>query len=115
MDSDVRTGFVDPEETVEWEPVEGRPDGVDQRLLYEAADGSHSRILRIAPGVRVDEVMQHDFHEEILLLEGGLYDERSDTVYQAGSYAYHPPGTKHGPHHFPVGATIFEARYYREE
>lgn len=114
MDSNHRSGFVDPAAVSEWEPVEGRPDGVDQRLLYETTDGSHSRILRIEPGVVVDEIMVHDFYEEILLLEGGLYDERSDSVYQAGSYAYHPPGTEHGPHHFPVGATIFEARYYRE-
>jgi hypothetical protein len=106
--------FFDPmgDAAIEWEPVEGYPDGIYEKVLYMDDDGGHSRILRFDPGVETEEVLSHDFYEEVIILEGGLIDKTLDAVFTKGEYACRTPGMEHGPYEVPVGCLTFETRYY---
>lgn len=106
--------FFDPLESdaIEWQPVEGYPDGIYEKILYED-DGDYSRFLLFEPGVEMDEVLSHDFYEEVYIIEGGLIDTRLDEVFTAGMYACRTPGMEHGPYDVPVGCLTFEHRYYK--
>ena len=108
--------FFDPtaeDSGIEWEPVEGYPDGIYEKVLYMDDDGSHSRYLKFEPGVETDEVLTHDFYEEVWILEGGLIDKTLDEVFTAGMYACRTPGMEHGPYSIPVGCKTFEVRYFK--
>lgn len=107
--------FFDPDaaDDVEWVPAAGYPDGISELVLYRDDDGSHSRFLRIEPGVETDEVLTHEFYEEALILEGGLIDLTLDEAFTAGMYACRTPGMAHGPYAAPVGCTTFEVRYFK--
>jgi hypothetical protein len=109
--------FFDPgdeENNIEWSPVEGYPDGIHEKVLYrDEEDGSHSRLIRVEAGIETEEPFEHDFFEEVFVLEGWMIDHRLDKEYGTGYYAMHPPGMIHGPFSFPVGLLAFEARYYR--
>jgi hypothetical protein len=108
--------FFDPsadDSPVEWEPVEDYPDGIYEKVFYRDEDGSHSRIIHFEPGVETEEVLAHDFYEEVYIIEGGLIDKTLDEVFTAGMYACRTPGMEHGPYDIPVGCTTFEVRYYR--
>jgi hypothetical protein len=91
-------------------PVPEYSDGARQCVFYDT-DARLSRLLRVAPGVRTDEVAVHDYHEEVLILEGGLVDLGLEEAFTAGMYAYRTPGMEHGPYDYPVGCLMFEHRY----
>ncbi|WP_336000456.1 cupin domain-containing protein [Halorientalis halophila] len=99
---------------IEWEPVEGYPDGIYEKVLYMDEDGSHSRILKFEPGVETDEVLNHDFYEEVYVISGGLIDKTLGEVFEAGTYACRTPGMEHGPYETPIGCMTFETRYYED-
>jgi len=100
----------DPSSAAEWTPVPEYSDGARQCVFYDT-DARLSRLLRVAPGVRTDEVAVHDYHEEVLILEGGLVDLGLEEAFTAGMYAYRTPGMEHGPYDYPVGCLMFEHRY----
>lgn len=105
--------FFDPSEAssaAEWTAVPEYPDGARQYVFYET-ETRLSRLLRVAPGVRTTGVAVHDYHEEVVILEGGLIDRGLDEAFTAGMYAYRTPGMEHGPYDYPVGCLLFEHRY----
>ncbi|MDP3879451.1 MAG: cupin domain-containing protein [Dehalococcoidales bacterium] len=100
-------------ESIPWKPVEGYP-GVYEKVLNEdRRAGSISRLLRYDPGTVFDEVLNHDFYEEIYVLAGTLIDEGKNLILKAGYYGYRHPGMRHGPYRSPDGMMTFEIRTYQ--
>jgi hypothetical protein len=60
-------------------------------------------------------VQQHDFWEEVWILEGSIHDLTLDRMFVAGMYACRPPGMPHGPWRSPDGCRTLEIRYYGKE
>ena len=87
--------------------------GISQRLLSTSAtDTALTRIARWSPGtVSGDAVIEHDYFEEVYLLEGSLTDLTLGTTFTAGDYAARRPGMPHGPYRTDDGCTMLETRY----
>lgn len=108
--------FSDPttaDSQFEWEQAQGYPEGIHEMILSEDEDGSQTRFLRFEPGAEGDELLEHDFYEEVYIIEGGLIDKRLGEAFTRGMYAYRTPGMEHGPYVAPVGCTTIEFRYYK--
>ena len=99
---------------VGWTACAGTVSGLTERIL--AADeeaGVATRILRFSPGTDTtpNGVQNHDFWEEVYILEGSLTDLTLGETFTTGMYACRPPGMTHGPWVSPGGCVMFEARY----
>jgi hypothetical protein len=109
--------FFDPlasENRSEWEPAPNYPEGGYQKMLYKDDDRRLSRFLRVEPGVKTENIIAHDYYEEVLIIEGGLIDRTLNKVFTAGMYAYRTPGMDHGPYDYPIGCLMFEHRWSPE-
>ncbi len=84
-----------------WEP--GSIDGVEMIVLHEFGS-ERVELVRIAPDVQFP-VHPHEGGEEILVLEGTLWDEDGD--YPAGSWIRNPDGSQHAPFTKADGALIY--------
>ncbi len=109
--------FFDVSE-VNWRPVEGGsgaqgPGIWDKIMIRDEKTGDYTRLLRLDPGVETGEVLEHDFWEEVIILEGSLVDKNLNREFTQGMYACRPPGMKHGPYRTPRGCMTFEVRYYK--
>lgn len=106
--------FFDPSMSDEysWGSVNGYPDGITELVLHES-DSAVTRLLAFEPGVETDEVLTHDFFEEVYILSGGLIDQRLEQAFTSGMYAYREPGMEHGPYSAPIGCKTIEFRYHR--
>lgn len=103
-----------PVADVEWTPVFREVPGLYERILArETESPAASRILRFDPGTDTTPagVQQHDYWEEVYILEGAMHDLTLKQTFPAGSYACRPPGMKHGPWRAPEGCLTFEVRY----
>lgn len=95
-----------------WRQVEGAPEGVMEQILsHDPETGSYTRILR-SPPAENNEILVHDFWEEVYVLEGCQIDKSSGEKSKAGYYCCRPPGMKHGPYSYPWGVTTLEIRTY---
>ena len=104
---------------VSWTPVAADSgaagEGMTEKILnFDPEAGVSTRMLRFAPGVVTDEVITHDFWEEVYIIQGELHDKRINQTFTGGMSACRPPGMPHGPYTSPVGCTTFEVRYYRK-
>lgn len=97
-------------EEVAWQQI---PGNARQREKILAADehGIGTRLLRFDPGCETEGIVQHDFWEEVWILEGAITDVTLGQTFTAGMYACRPPGMPHGPWLSPEGCTTFEVRY----
>lgn len=97
-----------PAATVPW--TEDGP-GVTQRVLSKD-DRTLTRIARWAPGTTTgNEVIRHEYFEEVYLLEGSLTDLTLGKTFTKGDYAARRPGMPHGPYRTDEGCTMLETRY----
>jgi hypothetical protein len=106
--------------TVPWTPVKAGSgvvgEGISEKVLSrDDSTGDTTRLLRLDPGVESDEIITHDFWEEVIILEGSLIDKRLNKEFTRGMYACRPPGMVHGPYKAPSGCTTFEIRYYTKK
>jgi hypothetical protein len=104
---------------VSWTPVAADSgaagDGMTEKILaFDPEAGVATRMLRFEAGVDTDEVITHDFWEEVYIIEGEIHDKRVNQTFTAGMSACRPPGMPHGPYTSKVGALTFEVRYYRK-
>lgn len=98
-----------PVAEVAWTEAGG---GITQRVLTTSDDGTLTRIARWAPGTTSgDEVIRHEYFEEVYLLDGSLIDLTLGKTFQAGDYAARRPGMSHGPYRTDEGCTMLEIRY----
>lgn len=103
---------------IDWKPVEGGSGatgvGICEKVLsHDEKSGDYTRILRFDPGVESYDVIEHDFWEEVIILEGTLLDKTLNQEFTKGMYACRPPGMKHGPYRTPKGCMTFEVRYFK--
>jgi hypothetical protein len=86
--------------------------GIAERVLSHAPDGTLTRLARWAPGTTSgEEIIRHDYVEEVYLLEGELTDLTLRQTFHPGDYACRPPGMPHGPYRTEAGCTMLEIRY----
>ncbi|GAB3819054.1 hypothetical protein GCM10028799_25980 [Kribbella italica] len=97
-----------PVDQVEWTDA---GNGISQRILSEGPEDNLTRIARWAPGTTTDEVIRHEYFEEVYLLEGSLTDLTLQRTFGPGEYAARHPGMPHGPYSTDEGCTMLEIRY----
>lgn len=95
-----------------WQPAAGYGENGQELVLYQDDDGGKTQLLRIDPGTETEDVLTHDFYEEVYIIEGSLIDKRLDKEFIAGMYACRTPGMEHGPYRSSDGCTMIEFRYY---
>lgn len=106
----------------DWEPIEGYPPGMVQKILASDFDeiakrGSRTRLLRIHPGAYSTRPFVHDYWEEVFVVEGDLIvgsdsQGKGGEPFAAHTYACRPPGVFHGPFTSKHGCTLFEVHFY---
>lgn len=102
----VKDGFAAPP---------GYPKDIEQKVLAgrldeQARTGTRSRLLRFQPGAFTTEPFEHEYWEEVFLVEGDL--EVGGEVFEPFTYAVRPPHTPHGPFKSKNGCLLFEIHYF---
>ena len=87
--------------------------GITQRVLSsDPEDGTLTRLARWAPGTQTaDEVIRHEYFEEVYLLEGSITDLTLGQTFTVGYYAARRPGMPHGPYRTDDGCTMLEIHH----
>ena len=63
----------------EWQPIEGDDLGIKEKILSrDEATGDYTRLLKFPPGIETTQTLEHEFWEEVLLVEGSLHDIAKD-------------------------------------
>ncbi|MDL2264117.1 hypothetical protein LJC31_05645 [Synergistaceae bacterium OttesenSCG-928-I11] len=96
----------------EWRLVEGGYNGTMEKILsYDPETGNYTRMLKFPPQTKVPDVLDHDFCEEVYVVDGYLIDLEKKITIAKESYGSRLPGMKHGPYDIPLGCTTIEFRY----
>ncbi len=114
--------FADMRSTVwdyEWKEVgveRGGPiPGIKEKLLaWDPENGTYSRIVLFEPGFKFSKALKHPFWEELIVLDGHVYDYGSNRLCTKGFYALRPAGVEHGPFGTDLGATVLEITWHDE-
>ena len=90
-----------------WEPSDaaGFPGGMHRVYKTGEQDGIQVMIGTLPPGFVEPEHVHEDIDHWGVIVEGEMHVDGK--VLGPGSYVYAPRGVRHGPFHYPVGATIF--------
>lgn len=104
--------ICDPITLGQWRQVEGGEPGIMELILaHDPETGNYSRLLNFPPGTVTKGVLNHDFCEEIYVVEGYLMDQTKKLTMKAGWYGCRPVGMLHGPYEIPLGCITMEIRY----
>jgi hypothetical protein len=98
----------------EWRPAMPGVEGMWEQILSTDPDsGDYTRLVRMEPGTDTSPagVIEHEFREEVYLIEGDLTDLTLGQTFTAGMYCCRPPGMKHGPYRSESGCRMVEFRY----
>ena len=106
----------------DWSPVASATGLIEEQLLNDDLDvqrrnGSRTRLARWQPGTVIDRPVVHDFHEEVLVLQGALVvgcdaEGHGGEAFAAPTFACRPPGAVHGPFASPQGCVLLEFQYF---
>ena len=94
--------------------VEAGAPGIEEMCLSrDAVTGDDTSLLRWAPGTDSTPlgVQQHDYWEEVYIIEGAMTDLTLGETFAAGMYACRPPGMPHGPWRSQSGYLALVFRY----
>ncbi|SKC70567.1 cupin domain-containing protein [Maledivibacter halophilus] len=106
--------FFDVDLKVPWKQVEDAQEGIMEKIVSRDPEtGSYTRILKFPP-METDQVLVHDFWEEVYIIDGSLYDKNKKETYLKGYYACRPPGMVHGPYKIPNGCMTMEIRTFEK-
>ncbi len=78
----------------QWSPIEGMEEYAEElTLAIDETTGDYTRLTRFKPGADTSKFGEksHEYPEEILVIEGKLYDAAFDTWFEVGGYASRPP------------------------
>ncbi len=103
-----------PENSHRWKPIEGMEDIAEElTLAMDEKTGDYTRLTRFRPGADTASfgAKSHDYPEEIMIIEGRLYDAAFDRWLEVGDYASRPPGEVHGPFKTDSGCLVLEMSY----
>ena len=105
-----------------WQPVPGHASGITQLVLGDSLDpptrtGSRTRLVHWAAGTLMAQPVEHDYREEILVLEGDLVvgcdaDGSGGTTFTKHAFATRPAGVPHGPFTTRQGCLMLELDVY---
>ena len=97
-----------------WSPIEGLEEVAEElTLAIDNETGDYTRLTRFKPGADTSAfgAKSHNYPEEIMIVEGRLYDAAFDQWLEAGDYASRPPGELHGPFKSEDGCVVLEMSY----
>lgn len=100
---------------LEWTNVSGdhvRGVAVEKILSVDSSTGANTRLVKYSPGGGHIE-REHDYWEEVYVLEGECTDTKRGITLKPGNYECMPPHTKHGPYVSKTGILCFEVTYYK--
>ena len=82
-------------------------------LAIDKQTGDYTKLTRFKPGANTSSFgpKSHEYPEEIMIIEGRLYDEAFDRWLEVGEYASRPPGEVHGPFRTDSGCVVLEMSY----
>jgi len=97
-----------------WTPIKGMEELAEElTLASDEVSGDYTRLTRFKPGA--DTTLfgpkSHPYPEEVIILEGRLYDHAFGKWLETGDYASRPPGEVHGPFKTDVGCVVLEMSY----
>ena len=95
----------------QWKPIDGMEEFAEElTLAMDEETGDYTRLTRFKAGADTAAFgpKSHSYPEEILVVQGRLYDEAFDKWLEAGDYASRPPGEIHGPFKTDVGCLVLE-------
>ena len=95
----------------QWKPIDGMEEFAEELTLsIDEETGDYTRLTRFKAGADTTPFgpKSHSYPEEILIVEGRLYDEAFDKWLEVGDYASRPPGEIHGPFKTDVGCLVLE-------
>lgn len=105
-----------------WTPVPSSAGRIEEIVLADNLDpatgtGSRTRLARWSAGALIDRPVVHNFHEEVLIVEGDFVvgcDAEGHGGERFGPYTFacRPPGALHGPFATRGGCVLFEISYY---
>ncbi len=97
-----------------WQPVAGM-EGIAEEvtLAIDENSGDYTRLTRFKPGADTSQfgAKSHEYPEEIMIIEGRLYDAAFDKWLEVGDYASRPPGEIHGPFKTDCGCVVLEMSF----
>lgn len=99
---------------VEWNPIEGMEAYAEElTLAIDKQTGDYTRLTRFKPGADTSSfgAKSHNYPEEIMIIEGRLFDEAFDKWLKTGDYTSRPPGEVHGPFKTDIGCIVLEISY----
>jgi quercetin dioxygenase-like cupin family protein len=103
-----------PKNKQRWIPIKGM-EGVAEELTLaiDNETGDYTRLTRFMPGADTSEFgsKSHPYPEEIMIIEGRLFDSAFNKWLEAGDYASRPPGEIHGPFNTDIGCVVLEMSY----
>ena len=97
-----------------WQPIAGLEDIAEEvTLAIDEKSGDYTKLTRFKPGANTSSfgAKSHDYPEEIIIIEGRLYDMAFDKWLEVGDYASRPPGEVHGPFKTDTGCVVLEISY----
>lgn len=97
-----------------WSPIVGMEEVAEElTLAIDDETGDYTRLTRFKPGADTSAfgAKSHNYPEEILIVQGRLYDAAFDQWLEAGDYASRPPGETHGPFKTKDGCVVLEISY----
>jgi quercetin dioxygenase-like cupin family protein len=103
-----------PENRYRWKAIAGMEGMAEElTLAIDRTNGDYTRLTRFMPGADTSAfgAKSHDYPEEIMILEGSLYDAAFDMWLKAGDYASRPPGEVHGPFTTADGCVVLELSF----
>ena len=83
-----------------WKTIEGSDGQLEQlTLAIDHVSGDYTRLTRFKAGSNTKEfgAQSHQYPEEIMIIQGRLFDEAFNLWLELGDYASRPPGEIHGP------------------
>jgi len=90
-------------------------DGVAEELTLaiDEETGDYTRLTRFKPEADTSSFgpRKHDYPEEIMIIQGRLYDAAFDKWLEVGDYASQPPGEVHGPFNTDGGCVVLEMSF----
>ena len=103
-----------PGNNSEWLPITGMEGMAEElTLAMDESSGDYTRLTRFKPGADTTAFgpKSHAYPEEIMVLQGRLYDAAFDRWLEAGDYASRLPGEVHGPFRTETGCIVLEMSY----
>lgn len=100
------------ERSLEWVKIPGSNDLAFEKILNrDLSTGVYTRLLKFHPGYEGAAETEHEFWEEVYVIEGEMIEKKRTIKQTAGNYECMPPHTKHGPYASKKGCIMFEVSY----